>query len=74
MHQKKTVILAQILISGMMAFCMTGTFSFLQEGATYEWIGIWARTFIAAWPIAFAFSMVISPVAFMISTKLTRLF
>jgi hypothetical protein len=74
MHDKKVLIVAQILISGMMAFCMTGVFGFFHAGLSREWIDTWMWSFVTAWPIAFVFSMVVSPVAFALSTRLTRLF
>lgn len=70
MHSKKVLITAQVLISGMMAFLMTGFFSILHLGMTPAVVDAWASSFIIAWPVAFCFSLVVSPLAFMIAGRL----
>ncbi|KFC67337.1 hypothetical protein FF80_02258 [Devosia sp. LC5] len=70
MTNKKTLILAQALISLMMAFCMTGIFTFLPFGATTEWLAAWSKGFIMAWPIAFCLSMPVGKIAFGIAGRL----
>ena len=49
----KTIILAQALISFMMALLMSGYATCLQFGFTMEWVHIWMRAFAMAWPVAF---------------------
>ncbi|AXK40182.1 DUF2798 domain-containing protein [Crenobacter cavernae] len=70
MHSKKVVITAQVFISGMMAFLMTGFFTILHLGLTSAMVDAWTSSFVIAWPVAFGFSLVVSPVAFMMAGRL----
>lgn len=70
MHSKKVVITAQVFISAMMAFLMTGFFSFLHLGWGTAMVEGWVDSFVIAWPVAFGFSLVVSPVAFMMAGRL----
>ena len=64
MQSKKTIIVAQIFISGMMALLMSGTMSALFMGISAEWLSAWGKTFLLAWPIAFVYSLLVGPLAF----------
>lgn len=66
-----TLILAQAFISLMMAFLMTGIFGFIENGHTANWMSVWLKQFITAWPIAFALSLIVSRIAFALAIKLT---
>lgn len=70
MNQKKFIIITQVFISGMMAFVMTLFFSILNLGLNSLMIQEWLTSFAIAWPVAFLFSLVISPLAFAISGKM----
>ena len=70
MHSKKVLITAQVFISAMMAFLMTGFFSILHLGLTPTIVDAWVSSFIIAWPVAFCFSLVVSPLAFMMAGRL----
>lgn len=72
MQNKKELIVAQIFISVMMAFLMTGIFSFIQLGATTDWLSRWEKSFVMAWPIAFVLSLIIGPLAFKLAAIVTR--
>ena len=72
MHPKRTLIVAQILISCMMAFLMVGIFSFVEFGATQVWLENWISRFIVAWPIAFVLSIFVSNLSFRIAVKVTN--
>ena len=72
MTDTKTIILAQVFISCMMAFLMTGIFSFLSLGATQQWLHAWPRAFMTAWPIAFVLSLGVGKLSFRMATALTR--
>lgn len=72
MTDTKTILIAQVLISFMMAGLMSGIFSFLALGPTFEWLAAWASTFIKAWPIAFVLSLVVSKIAFGLAVRITR--
>lgn len=67
----KTIVLAQFFISLMMAFLMTGFFSWLELGFNIQWLAIWAKHFILAWPIAFALSLVVGNLGFKLASRLT---
>ncbi|MCR6499746.1 DUF2798 domain-containing protein [Shinella sp. CPCC 101442] len=72
MSKTKTVILAQVFISGMMACLMTGFFSLLKLGPTLLWLDMWAHTFVVAWPVAFVFSLIVGPVAFKLAHAILK--
>ena len=52
--EKKVAILTAILMSCFMAFVLSGVFTFLNFGATLEWITAWLSGFAVAWPLALA--------------------
>lgn len=70
MTDKKTLLLAQLFITFMMALSMSGIMSLLQLGPTAEWLAIWPRQFIVAWPIAFLLTMVISRLGFALAYRI----
>lgn len=72
MPDTRTVLIAQALISMMMAFLMTGIFSFLAMGLDPALPGRWFRHFITAWPIAFCLSIPVSRFAFDLTFRLRR--
>ncbi|EAR08139.1 hypothetical protein MED297_00585 [Reinekea sp. MED297] len=65
----KTLVVAQLLISFQMALIMSGIFSALELGLTVQWLLVWGKQFIVAWPVAFVFSILTSRVAFPIAEK-----
>lgn len=67
----KTILLAQALISFMMALLMTGLFNLLALGPSVEWLNSWSHDFIMAWPVAFCLSLIVSKIAFGIAGRLT---
>jgi hypothetical protein len=71
MPNKKTLIVAQLLITLMMAFSMSGIMSLIALGPTLFWFHTWMQTFIMAWPIAFCLSIPVGKIAFALSGKLT---
>ena len=71
MTDTKTIVIAQIFISGMMACLMTGFFSFLNFGPTAQWLNEWPRAFIIAWPVAFCLSLLVGPLSFRIAGMIT---
>ena len=71
MTDTKTIIIAQIFISCMMAFLMTGIFSFLNLGPTLQWLQDWSWCFVRAWPIAFVLSLVVGKLAFKLAGAIT---
>ena len=71
-NSKKTLILAQVFISLMMAFLMSGIMSVIALGPTNLWLRVWPQQFLLAWPIAFCLSLVVSRLGFAFSARLTR--
>jgi membrane protein implicated in regulation of membrane protease activity len=69
MHSPKVIIVAQVFISGMMAFLMTAFFAILHLGLTAAMLDAWVSSFVIAWPVAFCFSLLVSPVAFMLAGR-----
>lgn len=72
-QNKKTIIIAQILISFLMALSMTGIFTFFQFGFSFNIIGEWLSRFIIAWPIAFILSIPIGKLSFKLANKISNL-
>lgn len=72
-QNKKTIIIAQILISFLMALSMIGIFTFAQLGFSFEAVEQWLSRFIIAWPIAFTLSIPISKLSFKLANKISNL-
>lgn len=73
MIDKPTLLLSQLLITLMMAFSMSGIMSLIALGPSAEWLRIWPRQFIIAWPIAFVLTLFISRFGFFLAHRLRRL-
>ncbi|GHF37061.1 DUF2798 domain-containing protein [Seohaeicola zhoushanensis] len=69
---RKTIIIAQLFITFMMATLMSGVMSLIALGPTAEWLHGWPRQVIIAWPIAFVFTQFTTPLAFFLATRLGR--
>lgn len=70
---KPTLILAQLLISFLMALAMSGIMSAMAMGLSVEWLSMWPRQFVTAWPIAFVLSLLATRIAFPMAVRLRRL-
>lgn len=70
MPDTRTLLLAQALISLMMALLMTGIFSLLSMGLDPEMPRRWMLNFVIAWPIAFCLSIPVSKLAFGLAFRL----
>jgi hypothetical protein len=64
MMERKTLFLAQLLITFMMAASMSGIMSMVALGPTMQWLYAWPHQFIIAWPIAFVLTLFVSQIAF----------
>ncbi|MYM55032.1 DUF2798 domain-containing protein [Thalassovita mangrovi] len=69
---RKTLIVAQLLITVMMAVLMSGFMSLIAIGPTAEWLAGWPRQAITAWPIAFILTQGVSPLAFALAVRVTK--
>lgn len=67
MQDKKTLLVAQAMITMMMAFSMSGIMSLIALGPTTHWLQEWPRAFITAWPIAFVLTLFVGPLGFRIA-------
>lgn len=72
MMDKKTLLIAQLLITFMMAASMSGIMSAIGMGLTREWLAAWPKQFLIAWPIAFVMTQITSRLAFAIAFRLRR--
>ncbi len=72
-HSTRTVLVAQVFISGMMAGLMTGFFGFINLGATPAFVTQWWQSFVVGWPVAFVFSLGVGPLAFKCAQRVNRL-
>lgn len=68
----RTVLIAQVFISCMMAGLMTGIFGALKSGLTPEFLSLWGHSFIVAWPLAFVLSLGVGPIAFRLAWHVNR--
>ena len=68
---RKTLLLAQVLITFMMALSMSGIMSFIALGPTAFWLSVWPKQFIIAWPIAFVMTLFVSKFAFALAGRIT---
>nr|WP_245307670.1 DUF2798 domain-containing protein [Rhizobium altiplani] len=72
MHDTKTIIVAQLFISGMMAFLMTGFFGFIHATSILAWLAEWANAFVIAWPVAFVLSLGVGRLGFKLAVTCRR--
>jgi sulfite exporter TauE/SafE len=72
MNEKKTLLIAQLCITCMMAFSMSGIMGLLVMGPTAEWLHAWPRQFITAWPIAFILTLFVGRIGFAIAHRVVR--
>ena len=61
---KKTLIVAQIFMTCMMAFCMSGIMMVISLGWGEFSVSHWLTQFLIAWPIAFVMTQIVSRIAF----------
>ncbi|MDJ1370492.1 DUF2798 domain-containing protein [Gulosibacter molinativorax] len=64
---KKRAILTQIIMTFIMAGVMSGLMGLIMTGPSIEWLAAWPKTFIIAWPIAFALTMLAWPASMALS-------
>ncbi|WP_127752113.1 DUF2798 domain-containing protein [Devosia sp. 1566] len=72
MTDKKTLLVAQLCITFMMALSMSGIMGLLVMGPTAEWLQAWPRQFITAWPIAFVLTLFTGRIGFAIAHRLVH--
>lgn len=70
MPDKKTLLLAQVFITFMMASSMSGIMSLIALGPTQEWLHAWPGQFVIAWPIAFCLTMFTSKMGIGLAIRL----
>lgn len=70
MYDKKTLLLAQVFITFMMAASMSGIMSLLVLGPTSQWLHAWPGQFATAWPIAFVLTMFTSKIGFGLAVRI----
>lgn len=71
---KKTLLIAQVFMTLMMAFSMSGIMLALHEGLHAGFLALWAKQFIIAWPIAFLMTQTVSRIAFPLAFILRKQF
>lgn len=72
MHNRKTLLVGQILITFMMATLMSGIMSLIAMGPTATWLAHWPIQILIAWPIAFCLTLLVSRFGFALAGRLTR--
>lgn len=69
---KKFVLLSQVFMTFIMAAIMSGLMSLFAMGPSMEWLAAWPKSFIVAWPIAFALTMVAWPTSMTLAKKVLQ--
>jgi hypothetical protein len=70
--QKSTIIVSQIVMTFVMAACMSGIMLLIALGPSAAWRQLWPTQFLMAWPIAFVLSMVAWPLSMGLARRVTR--
>ncbi len=73
MQDKKTLLVAQAMITMMMALSMSGIMSLIALGPTAHWLREWPVAFITAWPIAFCLTLFVGPLGFKLAGMILSL-
>lgn len=61
--KKSAPVLFGLLLSGMMSLLVSGIATWRAAGVTPEFLALWARSWLTAWPIAFPAVLLAAPVA-----------
>ncbi|MFW2542626.1 DUF2798 domain-containing protein [Primorskyibacter sp. 2E107] len=69
---RKTLLIAQLIITILMAVSMSGIMSLIAVGPGAEWLAGWPRQALIAWPFAFVLTQIITPLAFALAARATR--
>lgn len=72
MQTKKTILLAQLFISCLMALLMSGIMGAIHMGLTAQWLHAWPLAWLTAWPIAFVLSLGVGPLSFWLASRVVR--
>ena len=56
--EKKIAIVTAIMMSGFMAFVLSGVFTLLNVGFGIAWLFAWLQGFSIAWPLALVLALV----------------
>ncbi|MDO9600113.1 MAG: DUF2798 domain-containing protein [Azoarcus sp.] len=59
-----------VIMAGIMAFLMTGFITWLNLGIPANFLFLWARAFIIAWPLAALAAYIAIPVAQRLTKKI----
>lgn len=70
----KTLIIAQIIMTCMMACSMSGIMLYIAIGPVEDFLSQWGKQIIIAWPIAFVLTQGVSRVAFPLAGKIRARF
>ncbi len=66
----KAQYIQPVLMAGIMAFLMTGFVTWLNLGMPANFIYLWARAFIIAWPLAAMAAYIAIPIAQKLTKKI----
>lgn len=61
-----------VVMAGMMAFIMTAFITWLNLGWRPDFLSLWARAFVVAWPVASLAAFVASPLAPKVTQAIIR--
>ena len=66
---KRTLFVAQLLITFMMAFSMSGIMGLISAGPAF--LPHWPISGLMAWPVAFVLTQIVTPIAFGLAKMLS---
>ncbi len=52
-----------VIMSAIMAFIMTAVITFINLGLPHNFLALWARAFVIAWPLAALAAFIAIPIA-----------
>ncbi len=61
-----------VVMAGIMAFIMTAFITWLNRGWRPDFLKLWARAFVIAWPVASMAAFVAAPIAPKITQAILR--
>lgn len=51
-------VMGSLLMCGFMSTALSGMFSFLQFGVSLDWLFVWGRSILIAWPVAVSLDLI----------------
>lgn len=69
-HRQLHRLLSSLIMSSFMSLALSGVFSLLEFGISWQWLKVWGQSTLIALPIAFSLDMVFGDTLRLFSGKL----